>query len=347
MSKKLNILIVHDRAMWTHYDGLLSADSEYNFVFGTLSFRELVRSIVRKTTSVKAELRLVRHFFCRFDYVIVGKTVYSLQLLLIVFFFKERVIWHTSNTIYPAKQTLVQKIWIKNFCKHIRRIAFVTSASKEAFIRCSASLHCEYKHSIVYHTYGEVNLSCRASTEISNCLNIAFVGRLVPEKGVDALIAFAQLIAKENVSVHFDIVGVGPCQNRLQQALEPLFGGHRVVFHGNVPRRKVMEILTGNHFMVSPSYSTSSWSEFFGMNNIEAACCYCVPLVTSEPGPKEIFMNFPNVFEYSDFAVDAHAFVLRCIEDREFYLQTQLDLKQLSEKFSNQNILKRWQSLFD
>ena len=87
-----------------------------------------------------------------------------------------------------------------------------------------------------------------------------FLGRLVPQKGLDVL-----LRALEDVpGLHLDVAGEGPDRGRLEELAEPL--GERVRFLGW--RSDVVDLLADHHLLVVPS----RW-EGFGLTVVEALAC--------------------------------------------------------------------------
>jgi len=101
----------------------------------------------------------------------------------------------------------------------------------------------------------------------SPILRVAFVGRLVPEKGVHVL-----LRALESVSAPWSlvVVGEGPERAALARLAAALGLGGRVVFRGTVPHARVAEVWSDTDVLVLPSLATRRWSEQFGHVLVEA-----------------------------------------------------------------------------
>ncbi|MGD0566006.1 MAG: glycosyltransferase family 4 protein, partial [Candidatus Goldiibacteriota bacterium] len=96
--------------------------------------------------------------------------------------------------------------------------------------------------------------------------NIAFMGRLVPEKGVDLLLRAAP--GMDNIMVN--IAGTGPMEAALRKTADELKISGRVKFCGHVGREAVPEFLSGMDCLVLPSITTAGWKEQFGRVIIEA-----------------------------------------------------------------------------
>ena len=106
--------------------------------------------------------------------------------------------------------------------------------------------------------------------DASSCGGI-FVGRLVPEKGVDVLIR-----AWEGIEAPLEIVGRGPEEEKLRR-----LAGNRdnIRFLGELPHDEVIRAIRGAAFMVFPS----RWEEPFGLGVIESMACER-PVIGSDIG---------------------------------------------------------------
>ncbi len=106
------------------------------------------------------------------------------------------------------------------------------------------------------------------------------VSRLVPEKGVRTLLESFKRLPN---TIPLRIVGDGPLRSELEEKKdrENLAS---VRFEGWLSRQRVLEMIAGARFLISPS----EWFEPFGINIIEAFACG-VPVITSRlGGPSEI-----------------------------------------------------------
>ena len=93
-------------------------------------------------------------------------------------------------------------------------------------------------------------------------IQIGYVGRLVPEKGVDDLIvAFSKLDQPETT---LSIVGDGPYRRPLEELADHLDVGARVHFAGAFSHGNVASELRRLDILVLPSRTTSRWVEQFG-----------------------------------------------------------------------------------
>lgn len=117
--------------------------------------------------------------------------------------------------------------------------------------------------------------------EPSNALRVGFVGRLVPEKGLDTAIhALAMTDADE---AKLEVIGSGPDEARLRTLATEVGVADRVTWRGALERSDVARSYQGMDVIVVPSRPTSSWSEQFGRVVIEAAAAG-VPAIVSSSG---------------------------------------------------------------
>jgi glycosyltransferase involved in cell wall biosynthesis len=87
-------------------------------------------------------------------------------------------------------------------------------------------------------------------------LAIGFVGRLVPERGLDLLFrACVSLAGKWTLSV----VGTGPSQEELEELAQRLGIAARISWLGALPRQAVDEVWTRLDCLVLPSRTTERW----------------------------------------------------------------------------------------
>ena len=130
---------------------------------------------------------------------------------------------------------------------------------------------------------------------------IGYVGRLVPEKGVQDLLTAAKLL-KSSAGEQFSvlIVGDGPSAEQLRSYANKHLPG-QVVFVGQVPHEQVPQYYRCMDVLVLPSRTTSRWCEQFGRTLIEAQACG-VPVVGSDSGaiPTTIAMTAGLVFPEGD-----------------------------------------------
>jgi glycosyltransferase involved in cell wall biosynthesis len=143
---------------------------------------------------------------------------------------------------------------------------------------------------------------------------VGYVGRIVPEKGIDMLI---QAVARIPMRPTLRIVGAGEHRLQLELLAERLGVRDRVRFQPAMPAEQVPVLLNELDVLVLPSLTQPNWKEQFGRVLIEAMACG-VPVIGSESG------EIPNVIGDAGLVVpegDVAALALairQVIEDAEF-----------------------------
>jgi glycosyltransferase involved in cell wall biosynthesis len=116
-------------------------------------------------------------------------------------------------------------------------------------------------------------------------LSIGFIGRLVPERGLDLLFrACVQL--SDPWSIH--VVGTGPAQEELEALAERLGIAARVIWHGALPRSGLVELWPQLDCAVFPSRSTPRWVETRGRTVLDAMANGLAVVVTASGALPEV-----------------------------------------------------------
>ncbi len=109
---------------------------------------------------------------------------------------------------------------------------------------------------------------------------IGYVGRLVPEKGVDLLI---RALAQVPGAWRLEIIGQGPERELLERLARALNMADRVSFTGQIPSVRMPEFYRELDCIVVPSRTAPNWKEQFGRVLIEAMAA-SVPVIGSNSG---------------------------------------------------------------
>jgi glycosyltransferase involved in cell wall biosynthesis len=126
---------------------------------------------------------------------------------------------------------------------------------------------------------------------IEDKIVILYIGRLVPQKGLEYLIKAFSKILQENSQIVLLIVGEGPLKNTLINLANELKIKNNIIFLKAVPYNRIHEIHAISDITVLPSIPTKNWMEQFGYILIEAMACG-KPIVASRSGAiPEIVIN--------------------------------------------------------
>ncbi|MBC7785839.1 MAG: glycosyltransferase family 4 protein [Burkholderiales bacterium] len=125
--------------------------------------------------------------------------------------------------------------------------------------------------------------ACRTDLGLSGFI-VGYVGRMVPEKGLEDLIeAIAICRDRGGSSVKALFVGSGPLLATLVAQVERLGVKDKVQFLPNRPLHELPKLFNAMDVMALPSRTTAAWKEQFGRVIIEAHAC-AVPVIGSNSG---------------------------------------------------------------
>ena len=200
----------------------------------------------------------------------------ALQIALArrVFAPKSRLVLYTWQNVDRPKRWHVNAVWRAT----LNASDAVLCANREA---------AELLERLGYRKHARVlpaiGVDTRLFTPLPNqaqdgTFTVGYLGRLVPEKGVDT---FIEAITQIELPVRLWIIGDGPQRTVLQAQAACL--GDRARFIAPVPPNKVARMMTQLNALVLPSRTTRVWKEQFGRVLIEAMACR-VPVIGSNSG---------------------------------------------------------------
>jgi glycosyltransferase involved in cell wall biosynthesis len=182
----------------------------------------------------------------------------------------------------------------------------------------------------------------RAELDLQD-FTVGYVGRLVPEKGVQVLLEAVRQIERP---VEVLIVGSGPFQGPLVQQAASLSLQDRVRFLPAVPSTEVPRYLNCLDVLVLPSLTTPRWKEQFGRVLIEAMACG-VPVVGSDSGEiPQVVGDAGLIFPEGDAAGLAAALQRLCdaADLRKKFIDK--GLERINERYAYEHIVRQTYQFF-
>ncbi|KHJ36975.1 glycogen synthase [Pedobacter glucosidilyticus] len=177
-----------------------------------------------------------------------------------------------------------------NFLEKIKRFItrFSTNISCTDFVRQTLPLKNGYVIGNCYNNNIFKNLN------LNRDLEIAFVGRLVSDKGVDTLInALHFLKQRDKIYPKLTVIGNGPELENLKSLTMQLNLNDQINFIGAFKNEELVNLLNRHKLLVIPS----KWEEPFGIVALEGLACGCSLIVSKNGGLPEASGNLSIKFE--------------------------------------------------
>ncbi len=125
---------------------------------------------------------------------------------------------------------------------------------------------------------------------------IAFVGRLVSDKGVDVLLRALKHLHRGGLKPDLTIVGRGPEEQNLRRLVVELGLDGQVNFAGYQSGQALVQQLNRHRIVAIPS----RWAEPFGLVALEGIACGCVIVGSAQGGLKEAIGPCGLTFDNGD-----------------------------------------------
>jgi len=172
----------------------------------------------------------------------------------------ERATWPRIDMVAAASQSVARAWEQQGFDPARVRVNYLPSDTNRFFPHEAKALHAQF-----------------GSPEQ---FVVGYIGRFVPEKGVDLLLRALALLPERFVLA---LEGHGLCEAQLRALAEELGLGDRVKWLGRAPSERVPEYMSSYDALVLPSRSIPVWQEQFGRVLAEAMLCG-TPVVGSSCG---------------------------------------------------------------
>lgn len=125
---------------------------------------------------------------------------------------------------------------------------------------------------------------------------IAFVGRLVSDKGADLLLRAVRNLRAAGLAVPLSIIGDGPEGESLRALANELGMADSVHFYGEQSPVRIAELLNHHEILAVPSV----WEEPFGIVALEGIACGCVVIGSAGGGLPEAIGECGRTFTRGD-----------------------------------------------
>lgn len=156
----------------------------------------------------------------------------------------------TSCFDYPSGQLLEEKI---EHCTFANCISYF--GLSQAFRQSNPDhwhklfvTRCGIEPSVVNEVFANKKTAKR------DTINLIYVGRLSPEKGVNIILQALSEAVKEVPNIHLTIVGDGPRRGFLENEVKQYLLNDHITFAGAVPEREVFDKMSGCDMLVMSSF---------------------------------------------------------------------------------------------
>lgn len=145
---------------------------------------------------------------------------------------------------------------------------------------------------------------------------LGYVGRLVPEKGVEVLLrALDRLLLSGVNNWRLDVVGGGPQRRALERLSAELGLSERVSFLGQLPSMQMPAFYRQLDVLLMPSLTRRNWKEQFGRVLVEAMACGVVPIGSDSGAIPEVIGEAGLIVPEGDVTGLAHTLRRLLLDD--------------------------------
>ena len=183
-------------------------------------------------------------------------------------------------------------------------------------------------------------------TSCNRKINIGFLGRLVPEKGIDLMLKAAQQLKQQHLNFEITLCGSGPAQQDLETIAQDLGVDDCVRWQGAVTHEQVPAEMAKFDVLVLPSRSVDTWKEQFGHVLIESMVMG-IPTVGSTCGEIPNVINHPDLVFEENNAEELAAILSRLVGDQEFRQSMgEFCLHRAQQNYTHKRIAQRLHTLW-
>ncbi len=351
--RKQTVYILHKNGAKSHYIGLRYLLEKHDIV---LKYREFsvfgkMFKSAKKTDWKSFKKQWVNLFFLLFllfrkdKKVVLGIAPFDKKLKRLLPVLKNhQIYYHTSWTCWDKsfhpkknKSEKIFKVWKDFLEEKTNHIFCVSKTSKQSLLE-NYKIPSQ-KISMVFHSVNPLFFKKSAQSKIPK--SFIYIGRMLPEKGIEELIGF--FAAAENKALQLSLIGSGKLENLAEEAAKK---NANISFTSHIADKdKLIELLGKHEFLLLNSKKTRKWEELFGMVLIEAMAQGVIPIAANHSGPKEIITEKTGILFTEGKVEEA---ILKALELPEAtYKDLEKNAKEKAKNFSVKKIALNWQSILD
>ncbi len=169
--------------------------------------------------------------------------------------------------------------------------------------------------------------------------NIAYTGRIVPEKGLEILLKAIEGLDK----IKLAIAGVGKkdYEEKIKNIIKQKKLEEKIVWKGHISSKNIPEFLNKMHILILPSISMPDWKEQFGRVLIEAFASKVAVIGSSSGEIPNVIGDAGLIFKEGDSS-DLKDKIKLLLNDKNLYLTNiEKGYKRVLENYTNEKIAEK------
>jgi len=356
------IYVLHQNGAPEHYKGLVYYCNENNI---QVKFREF--SVIRQfASSLKNKdfskfkkaftniLFLLRLIAAKNYTVVLGIAPYDFLMVLFASLAKKHNMYFHTSWPHWDKKRYDKRAFINIAGEHIfnawkqfleQRCKGIFCVSDVVKQQLSIAYSIKVPMQVVYHSYNDLIFYRKENQIYKKPFKFLYVGRLVPNKGIAALLSLLDNFNSEVFEL--GIVGSGILKTEVEKYSLKY---KNLKFYGKKDNQLLGDIYRKYNVFILPAQKGKSgdWEELFGIALIEAMACGLIPIATNHVGPKEIIKkeDYGYLIGDSDLEVNLKAVVKKIMDiDEDNLNKMSLSAAKEVYKYQESQIALLWGSL--
>jgi glycosyltransferase involved in cell wall biosynthesis len=160
-----------------------------------------------------------------------------------------------------------------------------------------------------------------------------FTSRIAAHKGIFLILEAAEKLRRDGLQFQIDIFGDGEIQPLLRR-IEQLELNENLAYAGNLQKDQMLDKFSDYDFLLFPTWPR----EPFGFVAAEAAMAGCVPIITSEAGAAEFFIdNLDSIKIEQNLESLYQAMKVACLMNQNLLQSLKKQAKQTAQVFFDKN----------